>query len=571
MNVFLVNMGVCLYRYIFKEINMKRFFSLAALLALGFSLVFAGGGQSGGSAQKAAVPAPGPFGKYDPPLTARFSRDLGNAGRYDTGYSVDYNEWTIELLEQLGIEVKYSWAVDGSQYDQKMTASIATGDLPDIFQVNQAQFDMLVKSNLIWDLTDVYNQYASDLMKNAMEMDPAQTATAQVNGRFMAIPSLGATLDTEVLWVRQDWLKKLNLPNPTSLENVRRIAEAFVTRDPDGNGRNDTYGVLMGAGGIWGQMGTTGFLSAYHAYPTGWLKDNSGNLVYAGIQSEAKTALAALNDWYTKGLIPREWVNMSHDEGIAAFLSGRAGLMWAPFYVPLWFIDFETMYPDGELAAYPWPSNDSSPAKIMTSNVVGTYYVVNKRFPNPEALIKLCNYSYEALFGTSGIREKRPYLFTSDQGFETWGHNVVYMWVPNKNHNMHLQFKDVMKTGDTSGLNEEALAMWNHAKRWYDGNPVDGYDWAYAMIFGTHATASETAIEEYTKNNLILMNAFSGLPTETMETRQSSLDSLRDEIFTRIIIGELPISAFDTFVADWKRQGGDDITREVNAWYKEQQ
>ena len=38
-----------------------------------------------------------------------------------------------------------------------------------------------------------------------------------------------------------------------------------------------------------------------------------------------------------------------------------------------------------------------------------------------------------------------------------------------------------------------------------------------------------------------------------------------DEIFLKIIIGEAPLSAFDTFVEEWKAEGGDEITAEVQA------
>jgi putative aldouronate transport system substrate-binding protein len=77
------------------------------------------------------------LGKYDPPLTVYFAKGTSAADRYDEGYSVEHNEWTIEYLEQLGIDVKYSWTADNTQYNQKMAATIATGGLPDIFQVNQ--------------------------------------------------------------------------------------------------------------------------------------------------------------------------------------------------------------------------------------------------------------------------------------------------------------------------------------------------------------------------------------------------------------------------------------------------
>jgi len=44
-----------------------------------------------------------------------------------------------------------------------------------------------------------------------------------------------------------------------------------------------------------------------------------------------------------------------------------------------------------------------------------------------------------------------------------------------------------------------------------------------------------------------------------------NLKKLEDETFLKIILGQLPIDAFDQFVADWKAQGGDEITAEVQA------
>ena len=34
-----------------------------------------------------------------------------------------------------------------------------------------------------------------------------------------------------------------------------------------------------------------------------------------------------------------------------------------------------------------------------------------------------------------------------------------------------------------------------------------------------------------------------------------------------IIIGEKPLSEFDEFVDQWKSQGGDQMTQEVNEWW----
>ena len=62
-------------------------------------------------------------------------------------------------------------------------------------------------------------------------------------------------------------------------------------------------------------------------------------------------------------------------------------------------------------------------------------------------------------------------------------------------------------------------------------------------------------------------NEFFGLPTQSMVDRQPTLDKLRDEIITTIILGADVDATFDKFVKDWKALGGDAMTAEVNVWY----
>ncbi|MNI71367.1 hypothetical protein D3C73_1272360 [compost metagenome] len=52
--------------------------------------------------------------------------------------------------------------------------------------------------------------------------------------------------------------------------------------------------------------------------------------------------------------------------------------------------------------------------------------------------------------------------------------------------------------------------------------------------------------------------------TPSMPAVWPKLQTLESETFLNIIVGETPVSAFDDFVKDWKRMGGDLITREVS-------
>ena len=44
----------------------------------------------------------------------------------------------------------------------------------------------------------------------------------------------------------------------------------------------------------------------------------------------------------------------------------------------------------------------------------------------------------------------------------------------------------------------------------------------------------------------------------------SRLKKMEEETFSKIVMGKADISEFDTFVENWKSQGGDQILKEIN-------
>jgi putative aldouronate transport system substrate-binding protein len=55
-----------------------------------------------------------------------------------------------------------------------------------------------------------------------------------------------------------------------------------------------------------------------------------------------------------------------------------------------------------------------------------------------------------------------------------------------------------------------------------------------------------------------------------MVKRQASLNDMINETFTKIIMGQ-SIDTFVKLMEDWKKLGGNDMTKEVNDWYKSMQ
>ncbi|MDR0561736.1 MAG: extracellular solute-binding protein [Spirochaetaceae bacterium] len=548
---------------------MKKICFCAGILIGAVSALFAAGSQGGGSSSAPAKPQgpQDPWGKYNPEITVISAKNIEET-RFEAGDTIDNNPWIAKNKKDLGITIKWAWTAPNinDQFIQKQTASIAAGNLQDIMIVNAQQLDMLAQSDLIWDLTDIYEAYASPQHKQMMNIDPDQANIAKINGRLMAMPFLGSTSDTSVLWLREDWRVKLGLPEPKTIQDVLTIAEAFATKDPDGNGKNDTSGLMLSKDLFTARAGRMGeFIECFHAHPDGWVRDGSGQLGYGAVQPQVKTALAALADLYKKGYIDQDFGVLDNDRSIERILSGKAGMFFGYFALPLQVRDLETTQPGAKFVPYPLPSADSTPAKKLVNNPVITFYVVNKKFAHPEALIKMLNINYRQSYGADA--EMYPYSQSQPNGYSYWQHNLVHTGYPNKNLDAHLAIKNALSSGDTGKLDAEQLRYYNHIKRYLENDKSDALNWGYERIFGPDKSVY-SVMDYYVKNKLIVLNGFYGAPTESMSAYESSLKSMRDEVFTKIVMGASPIDAFDTFVRDWKRQGGDAITKEVNEWAK---
>ena len=124
--------------------------------------------------------------------------------------------------------------------------SIASGDIPDITEVDLSQLQKLVEADMVEDLTQVYEEYASELTKKILTSTKGiGMSGAKFNGKMMALPQTVSVTDgTQFIWIRNDWLKKVGLPVPQTMDDVWKVAEAFVKQKP--SGQEKTTGLVLG-------------------------------------------------------------------------------------------------------------------------------------------------------------------------------------------------------------------------------------------------------------------------------------------------------------------------------------
>ncbi|MCD9024228.1 extracellular solute-binding protein [Cohnella silvisoli] len=522
-------------------------------------------------ATKSAAPEEiDPLGKYDTPIEISTARGITGSMKFPAGDTIDNNVWTRSYLEDMGIKVKNDWTADESTFEQKMNVSIASGNLPDLLPVKAVQLKQLVDANMVEDLTDVWNKYASPLTKQIFtEEGNIALDSATFGGKLMAIPAVSGSFDAStLLWVRSDWLKKLNLPEPKTIDDVVKIADAFTNQDPDGNGKKDTIGLELQKELYErnsGYAGIDGFMFGFHAYPRFWIKDASGNLVNGSIQPEVKAALLKLQEMYKAGLIDKEFGSKDTNKAAEAQGAGKNGLSYGHMWNPLFpFNASRDNDPKADWTAYPIVSVDEKPAMPGITQSINDFTAVKKGYANPEAAVKMLNLYIERNYGKSNTLETRQKYAKTPDGIEVFKFAVIRAGSSKQNLNVHLSVTEALKSKDTSKLDPAQKDTYDLVTKYLNGTGTSA-EWAQDRIFGE--TGSYKAMNEYANKKLDFYNEFYGTPTATMAAKQTTLEKMEYEVFTKIIMGD-SIDSFDKFVADWKKVGGDEITKEVNEWYK---
>ncbi|HZG77399.1 MAG TPA: extracellular solute-binding protein, partial [Paenibacillus sp.] len=337
----------------------------------------------------------GAITKYDPPIELTTVRQMSSSAKYEEGEDNDKNVWTDMFEEELGIRLKYLWVTEDLQstYNTKLNVTITSGDLPDYFRVNATQLQQLSDNDQLADLTSLYEQYASPELKEIFGNAGDALAQSTLNGKLTALPELNYAMDrANMLWIRTDWLKAVNLPEPKTLEEALTIAEAFAKQDPDGNGADDTFGLGL-MKDIFIDIGNVnGIINGYHGYQGLWVEGDDGKLVYGSIQPEVKTALGRIAELYRAGAIDREFGVTDRTQLIENVTAGKIGMLYGPMHAPI--TTFQGLYNLNDKSDWkpvPLPSVDGTPAKAQLPLDAVGFYVVSKEAEHPEAIILLMN------------------------------------------------------------------------------------------------------------------------------------------------------------------------------------
>ncbi len=530
--------------------------------------------------------------QYDPPITITTTIvDENRPNAFKPGESLTDNVHTRWMDENLGLITRFDWIVSKFEdADTKIRLALAVNSkLPDTFGADGEILKDLLKADKLLPLNDAIERFAHPKLKEALKQYAFTMTEVTKDGKIYGLPRFNVGDEGTVMWIRKDWLEKLSLEPPKTLMQLENVMKAFSEQDPNGNGTDDEVGLAVSLKeGPWNWMGQTDaiagalskqMLSTFDIRMF-WNEDENGSLVYGAVHPDAMKYLETMASWMAKGYMDKNAGMKDSSKAAELAVKGMAGVMFGPFWMGAWPLgDTTKADPNANWQAYPLPAGPEGLKGKAQKPLYGIYSVFSKDFNHMEAWFAYYNKLLAKNFGPQD-----PYF---DPRFEK-GFHEGYDYVIKDNKVITVNF-------DAEGVppNEWPLPDGSSIDmRWMlypltGGAPTLPYMNAAAIkkivensnaevmtpieqgIKGLNSAQLMAAGVAMSEQGLEIPNRYHGPLTDGMEKHGVFLQKLATECYLDIIYGEKPLSYFNEFVAQFYKNGGDVITKEVNDWYQD--
>ncbi|WP_228065039.1 extracellular solute-binding protein [Streptococcus cuniculi] len=214
------------------------------------------------------------------------------------GDTYENNAYRRLVNEKLGVELQSAFEATGDDYSRQVSLAIASGDIPDVMTVSRDELEELAENDLIADLSEVYEKYASKNIKSIYSsFDNIQLEAATIDGKLMALPGTANDFGPNLVWIRQDWLDRLGIVldkdgnQAITLEELKSTAKAFKEKDAGGTGKTQglAFASWLSSDSHGGSAYTASpIFNAFDSYPKMYFKNASGTIEYGSTQIRQK-------------------------------------------------------------------------------------------------------------------------------------------------------------------------------------------------------------------------------------------------------------------------------------------
>ncbi|GAB6988574.1 type 2 periplasmic-binding domain-containing protein [Paenibacillus pini] len=506
--------------------------------------------------------------KYDPPVTLTTVWGVDPELKFKNEETIENNVATKWAKDTLGVDIKSLWSVTDTNnaFATKLRLAMSSGqEMPDVVTIGDANLAQdLINSGMFQDAGALFDKYASEEWKKAMAQDPNVWNPYTVDGKRMGIPVLDYAYNHDyLLWIRQDWLDKLGLATPKTMDELETIMDAFKNKNPDGLKPDEVIPLSIGfktTMNTW--MGDPSWVfGAYGTIPQQWNKSADGKLEYGSINPAMKQGLQKLTEWFNKGYIPKEAALWDENKTSEPAVAGKAGILPGPYWMSGWpLVDTVKNVKTAVWKPIALPTGPDGKAGRHGTLFTNGVTLIKKDIEHPEALFTYQNYMFKNLANSQpgGVFDNG--LFKGyDYDMDANGKALRYDDIPGGYVNS-LRYLLVRDGARDPGAQMKALLNLADGKE-----ATTRLEKEVKLNYGLQTPAAAKVL--MSQEGIAYPNMYTGPTTSTMKSKMDYLNKIENQTFNEIIYGKQSIEAFDKFVETWKSSGGEQVTTEVNDWY----
>ncbi|MBO9608039.1 MAG: extracellular solute-binding protein [Paenibacillaceae bacterium] len=441
-----------------------------------------------------------------------------------------------DLIQQkTGVDVEVSF-VPGDQIDNKRNLMLSAGEQLDVFKVTLAQAIDLYKNGAIIPLDDLINQYGPNLKKNI----PAQAwAEATSDGKILGIPSMSPINLGAVLQIRSDWLKNVNLPMPATIEELEKTMDAFLSQDPDKNGKKDTF-PLSTAGNTFINL-ENAFAPFFLPQGMAWWKDQNGKIMPPELHPGYKDMMDKLIEWNKKGYIWPDMLLSKTDKQKELIAQNKVGIA-AGNYSSTITQALEVLIKSVPEANYePFALQGKGINKYPTLAPATQFAVVAKKSKNPEAVVKFLDYT--------ATKEGNLTVLYGREGKD-------YTKLPNGTFEFNAEDK-------TDYTKANYYARYFVIQMVLDDLPMFPFNtWSDQKY-----TEMQRKVNKLPNFDPLDRGVFFDQAQWKSQPKLKDIDTYMTEQKTKVFTGDVPLANWDKLMDEWRKMGGNQMIEDRNAQF----
>ena len=236
---------------------------------------------------------------------------------------------TFKKIEEItGVDVVFT-IVNSESYETNFQLMVASGDITDMVAGASDQYsssEQMLEDGVAIDLVD-YEEYLPNFMAALDYYSDYKTLAYNLEGQMPEVICIADDYKTQSgMQIRQDWLDKLGLDIPETVDELHEALLGFTTECGADHALLLTGSTQLTGTGIVGAFGTCGYDGETNMFVV------DGEIQNGFLVDSYKDYMEMMAQWYSEGIIAADFATESNDpftSNADTYISGGQSGVWS--------------------------------------------------------------------------------------------------------------------------------------------------------------------------------------------------------------------------------------------------